>query len=365
MYKKAVIHGCYNTTNFGDLLLLEIIAKYLKEKWLIESVTLRLPSAIQLEYCDAEWKVGNVLFPKFVVFGGGGYLEDDNGTKIGKKVLLRYTLPARLWRLFGISYALVGAGAGPIGSKTGGKRIKYICQHATFLSIRDDVSANLLKKVGVNRIIDITADLALTLNDSDIPDTHRYSMHDLKAKIGHEKKILGFHLEKIYDDQDRFKAFCALNFFKDNVFLKKFHIIFFYDYSSQNVSWVGQQLSKIENLSYCIQPRMNHWTTADFLRQCDAILTTKLHVSIVSATFGVPVFGFSFHEKSARFFQQIGRGNYQKMWDGDMNCIDDWMEGLKDENDKAWYLNDDLIKEIKSLASNNFELLDNYIKSKL
>jgi hypothetical protein len=35
--RKALIHGCFNTTNFGDLLLAELIGKYLLEKWNIEA----------------------------------------------------------------------------------------------------------------------------------------------------------------------------------------------------------------------------------------------------------------------------------------------------------------------------------------
>ena len=363
--RKAVVHGCFNTTNFGDLLLLEIIAKYLKDKWDIDSNTLRVPKSMELEYCTTDRpSFLDFISPKFAVYGGGGYLEDDGGTEAGKKVLLRYSLPAKVWNFFKVPYALVGAGAGPIVSDEGKSKIKYICKNANTIAIRDEKSIDLLKSIGVNRPIELTADWALSLKTEDIPKNRYYDMDAVRKTAG-DRKIIGFHLEKIYDDKERFAKFCALNFFKDAEFKDKFHIIFFYDYSAGDLDWLKNEINKIDGLSYTIQPRMNHWTTVDFLRKCDAVLTTKLHVAIVSITFNVPVFGFSFHEKSARFFNEVGRGDYQKMWDGDVSCIESWMNLIKDFNNNAWKVDAEKMNRIKALSLKNREVLDSYIQTRI
>ncbi|MFN6947141.1 MAG: hypothetical protein ACK4ND_19540, partial [Cytophagaceae bacterium] len=84
---------------------------------------------------------------------------------------------------------------------------------------------------------------------------------------------------------------------------------------------------------------------------------------IVSVAFGVPVFGFSFHEKTKRFYSEIGRGEYQEMLENNMDCIDDWMHQLKRGEEKAWNLSKVHLDKIKELAKKNYVVLDDYIKS--
>lgn len=362
---KATVHGCYNTTNFGDLLLLELTAKYLKDRWNIDSETLRLPADIRLEYCTAAPSVLTSLRPQYAVFGGGGYLEDEGGSKLGTKRLLRYSLPAKIWRTLGVRYAVVAPGGGPTAVGLGAKRIKYICDNASHISLRDAQTVAFVKGIGVDRKdIVTTADLALTIKPADIPASYKFDLQGFVGDKAKGKKIIGIHLEKIYQDTEQFKKFCNLPFLKDKEFLEKFHLIFFYDYKSENTGWVKQQIENIEGLSHSVLERMNHWSTADFLRQCDAILTTKLHVSIVSAAFGVPVFGFSFHQKTERFYQEIGRPQYQKMWDGGIDCINAWMLELKDADSTAWKLSEPHMSKIKAAAELNFAVLDKYIESR-
>jgi polysaccharide pyruvyl transferase WcaK-like protein len=363
--QKATVHGCYNTTNFGDLLLLELTAKYLYDKWKIQSESLRLPADIRLEYCSAAPSVLTSLRPNYAIFGGGGYLEDEGGSKIGTKRLLRYWLPAKIWRMLGVQYAVIAPGGGPTAVGLGAERIRYICANASHISLRDAQTVSFVKGIGVDRQdIVTTADLALTIKPSDIPDSYKFDFAGFVGNKADGKKVIGIHLEKIYQDTEQFLKFCSLPFLSDSEFLQRFHLIFFYDYKSENTAWVKQQIDNIKGLSYSVLERMNHWTTADFLRQCDAILTTKLHVSIVSAAFGVPVFGFSFHQKTERFYQEIGRAQFQKMWDGGIECINDWMLDLKNEDSDAWKLSKSHMDKIKKAAELNFSVLDKYMESR-
>ncbi|MFN6946687.1 MAG: polysaccharide pyruvyl transferase family protein, partial [Cytophagaceae bacterium] len=129
--KTAIIHGCYNTTNFGDLLLLEMIAKYLKEKWGIKSFTLKVPEGIDLEFCEVSSSPFKWLMPDFAVFGGGGYLHDGNGDEVTTKRLLRYTLPAHIWKLTKKPYCIIAPGGGPDAEGKGAKRIKWLIDNAS------------------------------------------------------------------------------------------------------------------------------------------------------------------------------------------------------------------------------------------
>lgn len=362
--KKAIIHGCYNTTNFGDLLLLELIAKYLQENWGIISETPRLPKSVNLEYCSVVKSIAGSLKPDYAIFGGGGYLHDQGGDHTVTKRLLRYTIPATIWKVLNVPYAIIGPGGGPKAVGKGAKRIVRLCQNAQYITLRDEITAQFVRDIGVRRDdIVTTADLALTLKESDIPHKHKFNLREEIGLKSLSKKIIGVHLEKIYEVEKQFIDFCNLKFMSDVDFLEKFHLIFFYDYKTENIDFVKSHLSEIPGLSFSILERMNHWKTVDFLRQCYAVFTTKLHVSIVSAAFGIPIFGFSFHEKTARFFNEIGRSQYQRMWNSDINCIDGWMEKLKIEDDTASKLSEEHMRKIKALAYRNFDVLDNYVNN--
>lgn len=364
LMKKAIVHGSYNTTNFGDLLLLDMIGKYLRNKWNIQSETPRLPKGISLEFCTEVKSIFNFLKPDYAILGGGGYLHDENGDPIITKRLLRYTIPAKIWKFLGVPYAIIGPGGGPDAVGKGAKRIAWLCQNAKFITLRDNVTSGFVNRIGVRRSdIVTTADLALTVKETDIPDQFRFNLRETLGLVSSSKKIIGVHLEKIYSDKEKFLEFCNLSFMSDHDFLNKFHIVFFYDYKTENIDFITDHLQTKYSLSYSIFERMNHWKTVDFLRQCDAVVTTKLHVSIVSSAFGVPIFGFSFHEKTARFYNQIGRAQFQKMWDSDLGCIDDWMDKLKNEDQFATRICDAKMKVVKDLAYLNYDVLDSYLVS--
>ena len=361
--KTAIIHGCYNTTNFGDLLLLEIISKYIKEKHNIKPKSIRLHPKMELDFCEQQTSIKDSLKPDFAIFGGGGYLHDHG--QDGAKKTLRYYLPARVWKLLGVPYIVLAPGGGPTcETKAGFKRLKYVLSKASHIALRDEITTNFARYLGVDRKdLITTADLALTIKESDIPKNRKFDLLGLVGSENLSKKKIGFHLELIYSDKSKFNEFCELPFFQDPSVLEKYHFVFFYDYKTDNEQWVRERLAKIEGLSFSIQTRMNHWVTVDFLRQLDAIITSKLHVSIVGTAFNVPIFGYSFHEKTKRYFEEIGRKNFQSMMDEEISVVNKWIYMLHNEDLSAWNHNQDLVERIKGLAKNNLELLDSYIKA--
>ena len=359
--KTAIVHGCYNTTNFGDLLLLEIISKYLREEHHILPKSIRLHPEMELDFCEMQTQITDTLKPDYAIFGGGGYLHDHG--QDGVKKTLRYYIPARVWKLLGVPYIVLAPGGGPTcETKTGAKRLKYVLSEASHIALRDSITTQFARDLGVKRSdLITTADLALTIQKTDIPKNRKFDLLGLVGSENISKKKIGFHLELIYSDTSKFNEFCELPFFKDPSVLEKFHFVFFYDYKTDNEHWVKERLSAITGLSFSIQTRMNHWVTVDFLRQLDAIITSKLHVSIVGTAFNVPIFGYSFHEKTKRFFEEIGRKSFQSMMNEEISIVNTWVYSLFNDEFAAWNHNPELVTRIKALANKNLELLDTYI----
>ena len=162
--KTAIVHGCYNTTNFGDLLLLEMISKHLQSKWNLDVKSIRVDPNINLEYCSQVKSLRHIIDPDYIIFGGGGYLH-DHGLK-GAKKTLRYYLPAKLWANLGKEYVIIAPGGGPTAhTEKGAKRLRYLLEKSKVVALRDQVSLKFAKSIGVKREdILVTADLALTLS---------------------------------------------------------------------------------------------------------------------------------------------------------------------------------------------------------
>ena len=70
-------------------------------------------------------------------------------------------------------------------------------------------------------------------------------------------------------------------------------------------------------------PFKDIWETAALISKLSAILTTKLHVGIVAYALGVHCESFATHQKTPRFYKQIGRASQCIMLDdiSDKNIV--------------------------------------------
>jgi len=79
---NVLLHGCYDNRNFGDVLMADMLSRYLAEKF---DVTVRCPGMLEdiaaMMPCSATTTMQGVSASQVALFGGGGYLHGSSLTR--------------------------------------------------------------------------------------------------------------------------------------------------------------------------------------------------------------------------------------------------------------------------------------------
>lgn len=292
-------------------------------------------------------------------------MHDNNGDKVVTKRLLRYSLPARIWNRLRVPLAMIAPGAGPWAAGHGARRIHQTVCSCSLVTIRDEESADFLEtycRVPKEKL-QVTSDLVLALSLIDIPPS---SFIAVEKTLGPKnKKRIGLHLEVLTKQPELIRRFMELPIFRASEIWKEWAFFFFFDNTGEDSDVLRRMAINTPFERVPIVLMEDHWQTAALISSCDAVLTTKLHVGITASAFGIPCFGYSFHSKTARFYRQIGREEFQINWDShSMGIIDSWLMDFFKNHDCKIEKNTKL-DAARVTARKNLSLLDNFIELRL
>lgn len=296
-YKSVGVIGHYWTDNFGDILLRDLMVEYLEKECNIENVCYINKN----DYTKSRGKFGRFLYLlsfavkcDFLVFSGGGYLESGSKGYKNTSILISFLSLAILTKILRKKYIIAGPGVGPDVSGFGGLLIKKLCNFSNGVIVRDNESKEILvKELKVKSSTTALADAALIVRDS-------IALELVKK----DKKRIAIHLllrGKEYVDLK--EAIMRLL----EVIPEKYEVIFVSDNGL-----LGEEIELI-NSNYPKAKIIEAVSTIEFintLANCDYVLTTKLHVGIVSYSIGIPVFNIYRHPKCERFYKQTGTQYY-------------------------------------------------------
>ena len=314
-YRRVGVAGHYWTQNFGDILLRDLMVSYLQQECAIPIVE----KINRFDYQNAGGKIGKIWYLlsfsfrcDFVVFAGGGYLESGSNGYRNISMLVSMLAQALILRFTFKQFAIAGVGVGPDVTGIGGFLIRCICEMATQITVRDDASKQLLKDLGVKNNIKSLSDAALVVADH-------------FECSGVVKNRMALHLLLRNDEyavmEDRLVE--LINAFPDYIDL---HIISDHGPIGQE-KHLAEKCERTLTIFECASPE----EFMQFLSSCELVVTTKLHVGIVSYSLGVGVYNIYRHPKCLRFYDQIG---------GLANCVSMLDFGPQD------------IERIATLASN-------------
>lgn len=361
--KNILLHGCYHNNNFGDLLLADLMAKKIRN---LTGQNVLCPwtygNKETLFYAKSGKGIRSWFDFTHAVFGGGGYLNSNEKGWFSKKIL-RYFIPAFLCKIQRKPYMILGVGAGPKIKFFDKVLVKFICDNAQLIYVRDDESKDVLIKTGVSASkIGVTADFALTLSEKDFAP-YRSKKIEKYFERYNGKKIIGIHLQSIKDEGKLEEVLMNINSSLENTHIP----IMFFDHVKSK-QHLDMSIEKMKRISQRYLPALvfydeilNHWELCSFILKMDAIITSKLHVGIVGWVLEVPIFGCSSHGKTKRFFRQVGRSQYQISSNYISNEISKWVKGIC-QSDKDNFLDDPHIRKkmIKASQKNN-HLLEKFL----
>ncbi|MBU7007224.1 polysaccharide pyruvyl transferase family protein [Phosphitispora fastidiosa] len=312
---SILLHGSYNGSNYGDILLAWLIKNIIEE----EGVNCILNNASSY-FHRILGKSGehplrhNLKGVDGVIFGGGGYLTTKKiGIRGYKLLLLTHLVPMLEAKRRNIPYAIVGVGSGPIHDPILQRISKYALNNAKLIILRNQESRDYLRKYNVTNGIKVTADLALAYTPNMIKIEDDIQAERLLATLPKGLRVfLHVNLYNPHGGISDIERGCEI-LVKE--LIKYAHddenIVFIIgsDYESKQCNEINRTLHNMlpSKRSIVIQD-YNPWTLSAIINRCDVIITTKLHVGIIATSFGKTVLSFSGDQKIKRFYEQINAG---------------------------------------------------------
>lgn len=312
---KFVIHGATGISNFGDILFAQLFyEETLKSgnqaaffNW--PRIGMGAHLANYLKIADRGSAFSFMKADAFVLMSGG-YLGINPATGTAKNeliILLRYLLPAYLFRLTRKPLYIMGVGGGPLNTRLVRGLACWLMKRARLVYVRDQATRDYFVSYGVKRDIQVTSDTALLLAGR----TAAYQQ--LSPAPGWrtpKSKILFFHLPY---SKGEIKQFTEKTIPAINAFLrlhKEYGVAVGYDNAlsdARDTTLKAELISAFETDKTFDFVYKNPQSLCEMLMASDLVITPKLHVGIVAAAFSKSVLSFPIHaEKIPRFYQQIG-----------------------------------------------------------
>lgn len=307
--KKILIHGSINTANFGDVLFAEMFFNYIKDNNLGEPhflATSRIGISDYvrkyISYYDV-FKLKDIKKASLIVFMSGGYLGDSNKSIRGSLTRWgKYPFVYLIARFHRVPVVVCGVGGGPLYHWFNRMFFCSLLKYAKFVTVRDEQTKEYFETLGVKNKINSTTDSAILLTDKTFQCLDSKVKEELHNAIGDKKKLYIHvpHTQHIIDGYKK-ELIPAINQFIAEH--PEFGVVFITDEQH------GIPINLIESVDTKYK-YVYHYTYPDqlcaFLSLADVVVTAKLHVGIISASFGLSVISFPLHQhKTWRFYAQI------------------------------------------------------------
>ncbi len=307
---RVALHGSYFTDNFGDILLMQIYLRWLREA--VEGAEVLMPflPAATSHHFDvpAGRGYGALLRADALVYGGGGYFGEPptDRRRWGARLAARHLAPGLLAAATGREVIVNGVGAGPVSAALPRWMLARVTARASQVVVRDEESLAFMRALGVAEDrLQLGADAALCLQPSDLPASAVDEIEGWLSGLPAGPR-LGVHLT---GDSARGAGHAAAI---DDVLAfaaarPELRVVAITDQKGA----AGQQAATLE-LSERLPGRceayryQRPWPLAALLARLDLVVTMKLHVGIVAATLGTPVLSVRSHPKIERFYRQLG-----------------------------------------------------------
>lgn len=171
MDRRVVVGGWYGGINVGDELLLEQFVRWIRQCGAVPVVisvnpayTSKMLDVHAIDRCDLAGVIESLGGAALFVLGGGGLFQDydrfdrqslESYPALNVSQFAQYFFAARA---LGVATAVLAQGVGPLRADDARNIVAEIFDTATFASVRDQTSADLLRSLGVTRTLAVAPD---------------------------------------------------------------------------------------------------------------------------------------------------------------------------------------------------------------
>ncbi|PMQ14345.1 putative glycosyltransferase EpsH [Pseudomonas sp. AD21] len=309
---KVLVSGWYGASNIGDELLLGAVAAWVAdaggELTIISLNPLHTAQVYGVAAVDFHnlGEIASVLADcDLFVMGGGGIFQDHHPFNITALYdataldIAQYARPFYLARQYGVKTLILAHGVGPLMSHDAQEVVRDVFTLADFVSVRDVHSEALLRKIGVTRELLVAADPGW-FAASEVVRTSLVSKTDNDTPA--EKRKLALIIREWNKDQDwEEKLVSALN----SRLPENWSCVWFAFQNSLDETRAGSDKPFLGKLSASLDPRISyeiidHIAVSDVvnaINECDAVLSMRLHGSILSLALGKPCAFLEYDDK--------------------------------------------------------------------
>lgn len=311
------IHGSFMNDNFGDFLLYDITYRTCRE--LIDQDNI-ISADVSSTYVDstnvnAFSKVKAINMCDCAVVTGGGYFGEPNKRFYKEywnlRFIFKHAIPLCLLSVKKKRYIVVGLGVGPLSWKISRLLARRVLNCAEKVILRDTESYDYAKReLNVQREIEVLPDLVLGC------DIECYTGEDLwvKSILLDTQYKMAVHLTTKNSDDGKGLDLVIddlIDFATQHDGDWSYYIIC--DQSSERKYKRANELTeKLKHFNAIFVPYESPTKLCTLLKNMDVVLTDKLHVGIVSTKMGKYVVSTANHQKTSRFYKQLGRERYTR-----------------------------------------------------
>jgi len=296
------VHCSYFGDNFGDTLFAVEMVRFLLNQGIErDSIVLPFSSTRALEQSGVH-KSGllNFLVSKKVIFAGGGYFGEPESKKLlwNLRFLKRHGLVILGSLLLNKKIIVSGVGVGPISLRFNRYLIRKLFNKASKVIVRDPESflycKDVLKitncKLGSDPIISTAIE------------------KKVQSQVSQQKTI-GVHLPMLKDSDELYAMAKELSVLQKNNDINYIVFLDFYKPSFNNIieHHLNEKNVKFDKFSYDGTSSLEV-----LLSKLDGVITTKLHVGIVSTSLSIPAFSLYVHSKTPKYYKLIEKSSWCK-----------------------------------------------------
>ena len=304
--KKVLLAGYYGHDNIGDEAIAEALTKELKRRG-YEVIILSGDKVTSAQIYGVEaYNRQNLSEIKeaikncdFVILGGGSLIQDVTSSYS----LWYYTGFINLCKVFGKKVFVAFQGIGPILKKKNEFLTRVTLNGHKNLWIRDEISINTLREIGVVKPnIILSSDAVFMLKP---PSKEQVSVLLAKAGIKKEegRPLIGIAPRK-WGNEDKAGVFARIADESINRFNAK--IVFFAFHRETDVKYINEICSRMTNRAYIVSDRFLPSEVMGMMGAMDLNIGVRLHSLIFSAKMGVPLLGISYDPKIDGFLDMLG-----------------------------------------------------------
>ena len=290
-----------------------------------------------------------------LVSGGGSLLQDHTSTRS----LFYYLMIIRVSEFYKKKVMIYANGIGPVRKKINRRLVSRIVGRADVITLRDDVSAQELRSMGVVRDdIRVTSDPVFTLGGASREEALRLLS---EAGIPHDTPFICVSVR----NWGNMGTFCStIARLCDSIHdIYGRNTIFIAMQTPHDIGISHDVCRMMKNKAYVLDERYKAGQIMGIVGQCDFVLAMRLHTLIFSARMCVPFIGMVYDPKVDAYIKALSM-----LSAGDVRELDDVrvLEAVKNlmEN-REKYVNSlkRSLLELESLAHQDAQLLLELLES--